>query len=201
MVISTEICNLALSHAGVGKLISNVTTERSEEASVLKLMYPVSLGFLLRTYRFPYLEKTAALALVEEDPNDEWGFSYQYPNGAERIIRILSGFVADSSETKVNFTQGYTSTGRVIYTNQEEAQAQYVVSNPDPKYFPSDFKMAFSYHLASLVTPRLSGGDVMKITERLDSFFQFYISRCMAVAQNEETLPKVTESGFEGARR
>lgn len=200
MSSKTEICNLALSHVGVGNQISNLENEKSEEANTLKLMYPFALGYLLRNYRFPYFTKTVTLALVEEDPTSEWAYSYRMPNESARVLRIISGFKIDTPETRVQFTISSDESGYLIYTAQQEAQAEIVVNDPDPKFFPDDFTLALSYKLGMLICPRLSGGDVFKISERLSGFFDMYLRRALATAQNEEQLPQNETSGLEAAR-
>lgn len=200
MASKVEICNLALSHVGAGKQISNLETEKTEEASTLRLMYPFALGFLLRNYRWPYFTKVVTLALVEEDPTEEWAYSYRMPNSAARVLRIISGFKVDTPDTRVLFTQSSDDSGYLIFTDQEEAQAEIIDADPDPRFFPDDFTLALSYKLGMLICPRISGGDVFKITERLGNYFDLYLRRALATSQNEEQLPVSEMSSFERVR-
>jgi hypothetical protein len=167
MSSKVEISNLALSHVGVGKHISNIETEKTEEATTCKLMYPVALGYLLENYRWPKFVQTPTLALVSENPTSEWAFAYRRPNDAARILRLVSGYKVDTPETRILFTEANDDAGTLIYTDQPEAQAEIVIKDPDPRFFSSSFAMALSYKLAILIAPRLAGGDVFQISERL----------------------------------
>ncbi len=200
MSSEAEICNLALSHVGVGNQIANLDTEKSEEAITCKLMYPFALGYMLRNYRWPYFTKTVTLALVNSNPNIEWMYAYRVPNESARILRILSGYKIDTPETRVKYTQAQDDIGYLILTDQPQAQADIVVNNPDPKFFPDDFTLALSYKLAMLICPRLSGGDVFKITERVTGLFDLYLRRALATTQNEEELPANEISSLQAAR-
>lgn len=200
MASVVEICNIALSHVGVGNLISNLETEKSEEATTCKLMYSIALGFMLRNYRWPYFTKTVTLALVSQNPTMEWAYAYRVPNDAARVLRLISGYKIDTQETRVKYTQAQDSSGYLIYTDQPQAQADIIVNNPDPNFFPDDFTLALSYKLAMLICPRLSGGDVFKITERLGAYFDLYLRRALATSQNEEELPINQMSSFEAVR-
>ncbi|XGC82041.1 hypothetical protein ACES2L_06030 [Bdellovibrio bacteriovorus] len=197
----TEICNLALSHLGVGTPISNIQTEKTEEAQACGLNYEFALGFMLRTYHWPFFSKTINLALVEEDPTIEWGYSYRVPNDCARLVRLISGQTFDTPETRIKYVISHDDSGLLIYTNQPNAQAEYVINDPDPRFFPFDFTLALSYKLATLIAPRVTGGDVFKITERCNTLFDRHVSRALATSQNESNPYTNDESGFERCRR
>ena len=200
MPSKTEIVNLGISHIGVGNLISNIDTEKSEEAAAAKLAFNYALGELLRSHRFPYFTKYPYLALVEESPNLEWAYSYRIPNESAQVIRLVSGMKVDTPDTRVKYTQAIDDEGLLILTDQRDAQAEIIINNPDPRFYPYDFSMCLSYRIGQLLCPRLAGADVFKITERLGMSFDKYLSRAIATGQNEEERATNDISGFQAAR-
>jgi len=102
MSSETEICNMALSHIGVGKEIANLDTERSQEASACRRYYENLRDKVLRDFRWPFATKFVELALIEETPTIEWRFSYRYPTDCVKMIRILSGGNPSVASTNVN---------------------------------------------------------------------------------------------------
>src|SRR3972149_4434558 len=110
------IVNIALGHIGVGRAISNLETESSQEAITARLFYDLALETVLRDSPWPFAAKIAVLSLIEEEPNTEW---------------------------------------------------------------------AFSYLLASLMAPKLTGGDPFKLGVRALQLYQYEIFRAKAAAGNE----------------
>jgi hypothetical protein len=74
-----DICNLALSHVGVSTEIANLDTERSKEAQACRRFYEPTREEVLRAFAWPFATRFVDLQLVEEEPNDEWAYSYRYP--------------------------------------------------------------------------------------------------------------------------
>lgn len=87
----TILCNMALSHLGVGKELSDADTDTSEYASACRMFYEHAIREVLRSWRWPFATKQADLFLLETSPTTEWGYSYMYPAEALRIRRILGG--------------------------------------------------------------------------------------------------------------
>ena len=83
MSSAVEICNLALSHLGSSGI--DALDERSEAAAACTTFYAICRDMVLRDAPWPFATKMQALALVEEDPNTEWGFSYRYPSDCPSI--------------------------------------------------------------------------------------------------------------------
>ena len=102
MATKIEICNMALSHLGTGKVIQSLT-ERSEEARSINTFYDVAYVATIRDFSIPSTKKFLTLQLVEENPTSEWRYSYRYPNECVLIKRILSGTRNDSRQTRVPF--------------------------------------------------------------------------------------------------
>lgn len=196
MSSETEISNIALSHIGNSKEIQNLQTDRSAEGSACRRFYTPALEESLRDFAWPFTTKIADLGLVEEDPNDEWNFSYRYPSDCEMFRRILSGIRNDTRQSRVTYKIGRDSQGLLIFTDQEDAQAEYTVREDDPDRFPSDFVMAFSLLLASYIAPRVTNGDPFKLGVRAFELYAFSIAKARNNALNEQQDDEPPQSEF-----
>jgi len=191
---------MALGHLGVGKEIANLETERSAEAASCRRYYEEARDTVLRSFNWPFATKIEALALVEEDPNDDWGYSYQYPSGCVNLRRILSGIQPESPTDRIVYRIAQGTSGRLIFTNQLDAQVEFTVKVTAAEEFTNDFTMALSYLLASLVAPTLTKGDPFKIKAECYNFFLAFVSTAQANAVNEEQPDLAPDSEFIRAR-
>jgi hypothetical protein len=137
---------------------------------------PMSRGFL-------------TLALVEEDPTDEWAFSYDYPNTCLFVRRIISGVRQDAADTRVPYIIAQDTDGRkLIYTNTEDAQIEATVKCDNPALYPDDLSLAISLRLATYIAPIITNGDPYKLGPRAFRLYGLHIGRGVATANNEEQL-------------
>lgn len=196
MASDTEIANLAISHLGIGKRISDIETERSQEALACKVFFETSRKQLLRDFKWPFASKIVTLGLVEEDPNDEWAFSYRYPSDCLNFRRILSGIRMDNRQTRIPYKITQDTAGLLILSDLEEAQAEYTVNADDPSRYPPDFVMAFSFLLAFYIAPQIASGSNVSLGDRALKLYQYQISRAQASALNEEQVDEDPQSEF-----
>lgn len=196
MADKTGICNMSISHLAVSKEIANVETERSAEASACRRFYQPALDEALRDFPNPYLTVIEPLALVEEDPNDEWAYSYRYPSDCSKAIRILSGIRNDSPDTRVPYRIIKDDQGALILTDKEDAELEYVQESTDPNVWAADFVMAFSLLLAFYIAPRVTAGDPFKLGERAYRAYILSIakSRANAVGEQQDEPPPESDS-------
>jgi hypothetical protein len=197
---STEICNLALSHLGVGKEIANLDTEQSQEASACRRFYETARDACLRDFSWPFAMRYDELALVEEDPNDEWLFSYRYPTNCMRILKILSGTRNDTRQTRVPYEIAQDDQGRLLFTDQENAEIRYIYKETDPDKYTPDFILALSYRLAYYIAPRLTAGDPFSRGPASLEAYQIELSRAAANAVNEGQVEEEVNSELQRAR-
>lgn len=200
MASSTEICNLALSHLGVGKEISDLDTDQSSEGSLCRRFYETTRDAVLRDFPWPFATRILALGLVESDPNDEWDYSYRYPSDCLKLRRILSGQRQDTNGTRVAYKITRDDTGRLVYTDEENAEAEYTMLNDDPNQYPPDFILALSFRLAFYIAPALTGGDPYNLQQRMLNMYQSEISQASANSVNEEQMDIEPYSEFERSR-
>lgn len=187
---------MALSHLGVGKEIANLETERSQEAAACRRFYDVALEATLRDRAWPFATKIAALGLIEEDPNSEWGFSYRYPTDCLKIRRLLSGTRNDNRQSRMPYKLGQDSSGRLIWTDLEDAECEYTILADEPGLYPPDFTLALSFRLASYVAPRVTGGDPFKMGDRALQMYAAELGLASQSSFNEEQAEEEVQSEF-----
>jgi hypothetical protein len=192
----TEICNIAISHLGSANEIANVETEASQEAASCRRFYDTALKATLRDFPWSFAAKIAEMQLVEEDPNDEWAYSYRYPSDCVRLKRILSGSRTDTNDTRISYKIIRDDSGLLILTDKENAELEYTKLETDPLVYPHDFVIAFSYRLAHFVAPRITAGDKFKLGDRALQFYLYEISRAESTGLNEEQADVHPDSEF-----
>lgn len=195
----TEICNMALSHLGVGKEIASLT-EASQEAAACNRFYEQTLDEMLRVFNWGFATKIIAAELVEQDPNEEWTFAYRYPTDCLNVRRVLSGSRNDHRQSRVPYKISSSDEGGLIFTDLEEAEIEYTFRQTNPQYYTPGFTMAFSYLLAARIAPRVTGGDPFKLQQAALQMYDMTLSQEKARTANEEQPDEVQESEFIRAR-
>jgi len=194
MSSKTQICNLALSNVGIGNEISNLETDKSAEAFACRRYFDIALEKMLGDFPWPFATKFLALGLIEEDPNEEWAFSYRYPSDCLKIRRLLSGSRNDSRQSRIPYKIGQDTTGSLIYTDLPNAELEYTVKISDVERLPPDFTIAFSFLLSSYIIPRLLGSDRFNMVQRALQLYQMEVTSAQASAANEEQADQEVES-------
>lgn len=193
----TNICNLALGHLGIGVEIGNVDTERSREAMACRRFFDAARMETLRHWCWPFATRIAALALVQECPNQEWQYSYRYPSDALEIVKILSGLENDTRFTRQPYKIIGDDQGKLILTNMCQAQAEFIFDMQDNfQNYTEDFVIALSYRLAAFISPGVTGGDPFKVGDKALNMFRESIIQARISAANEEQPEPVPESEF-----
>lgn len=195
MASDIQIANLALGHLAIGKTIASLT-ENSSEARACNLFFDISREATLRDFPWPFASKIETLGLVESAPNSEWDYSYRYPSDCLMFHRILSGSRNDSRQTRVPYKISQDSTGKLIFTDAEDAVCEYTVNADNPGMYAPDFSIALSYRLAAFIAPRLMGGDNFKMGIQAMQLYEATISRAKASALNEEQPDELPDSEF-----
>lgn len=201
MASKVEIVNLALSHLGIGKGVANIETEKSEEANTARLFYDIVINKVLEDFAWPFATKITALALVEVEPNTEWFYSYRYPTDCHMMRRILSGLRDDVEAVPAPYRVASDDAGLLIWTDEQDAQAEYTVKVTNPQLFTASFTLAASYLLAGMMAPRLTSGDPARLGDKALKLYEYTLGQARANAANEQRNGLNTdESGFTRVR-
>ena len=200
MANKTTTGNLALGHLGFGTEISNLDTDKSEEATALRRFHDTALEITLRDYNWSFAEAWVQLALVEEFDDTsavkEWKYSFRYPSDALKLRKIWSGIRNDSLQAKVRYRIASDNAGRLIYTDLEEPSLVYTRNVTDYSLFPPDFIMAFSLRWALYVPNRLLAGDPFRIKQDLFAQYQIELSNARANDAMEQVPDEQIQSEF-----
>jgi hypothetical protein len=182
---------MALAHLGVLVTISNIDTEDSAEARVCRLFYEKTKNTCLTNFVWPFARKFKALSLVEETPNDDWDFSYRYPNDCLLVQNILSGLRNDTLDSEVKFILGQDNAGELIFTDMNEAWIQYTAKCENPNVFPDEFDLAHSFLLAYFIVPAVAKGDPFKLGMRAYQSYEILVNKAASNALNEQRKDNV----------
>lgn len=200
MASKTEIANLAISHLGSGKEISNLDSDASDEAAACRRYYELALDSTLRDVNWPFARRYYDLGVVGSPPNDEWDYSYRYPSDCIKIHRIFSGIRVETNDIRIPYEVGSDTTGLLIYTDEVSASIEYTLRQTDPQIFPSDFIMALSYKLAMYIAPRITGGDPYGLGAKAAQMYEVEISKAAKNSFNEQQPDPEPGSELERSR-
>ncbi len=197
MSSKTQIGNIALARIGSAKQVSNIDTEQRTEARTLRLFYEDDRKFVLRGFPWPFATSYAVLNLVDgssTDPvNYDWQYAYRMPSDCLFVRRI----VTVNGRNEVNpppFRVGRDDQGKLIYTNESDAQIEYTADVDDPEEFDSLFVSALSWKLGAGAAPSLS-----RIKDMAQTCMQMYLvdlsyaqSRALNESQQEQPVEAET---------
>ena len=149
-----SICNMALSRIGISTPIAALN-ESSVEAQLCNQWYAVARDATIYDFDWPFCSKRATLGLVEEDPNDDWDYSYRVPADCLRARRLVDG-TAIVGDDGPEFEISGDDSGGLLLTDEAEAILLYSRSVNNPAFFPPAFTMALAWCLAVEIAPALS---------------------------------------------
>lgn len=196
MSTTADICNLALSHLGVGTEISSLDNDRTAVGAACRRFFDICRKQVLRDASWPFATKFAALGLVASEPTTEWGYAYQYPSDALKIRRIPSGIRTDTHQSRIPFREAYGASSRLLYVDLENANVEYTVDVDEASRFPPDFVMAMSLRLAVYIAPRVTSGDPFKLGERAGRLYtmEFGAAVTNSLAEGQQDTAPEAES-------
>lgn len=200
MATKTEISNLAISHLGIGKEISNFDTDKSEEAQACRRFYEIAKEATLADLDWTFATKFADLNLVKEDPTNEWNYSYRYPSDCLILRRILSGIRYDTNSSRIPYRVVKDEAGKLIFTDQRNACVEYTQNITNSSLHSADFNLALSFRLASYIAARLTGGDPFKLKQEMIGQYDLELGKAKKRNMGEETPEPMPESDLIRAR-
>lgn len=153
MTSTVELCNLALSNIGKGRISS--LDEASAEARECKLHFSVAVETLLQKHPWRWAMASVALAEVTNTRENRWKHAYQRPVAALKILRVTDEFREDILYPVQPDVKGgsfdYEVVGQVIYTSISPAYLDFICRNKggDPTVYPPLFAEAVEWALAA----------------------------------------------------
>lgn len=194
-----EICNIALSNIGNSRNINSLT-EQSKEAGACSLHYESCRDATLSDFEWNFATKRVALADTGSAPAD-WKYAYTYPTDCMRIIEIMvPGVRNPASAMRIQYQTGSDAdgTGRLIYTDQDEAWLKYVARITDVNMFDSIFREALSWRLAAAINMQLTGN--ADLGNNALNMYGRVIMSAASRSMNESQEPQIPVDEFTVAR-
>lgn len=179
---AVQICNMALSHLCMGRQIDDLADE-SQEAVVCSLWYEPTRDYLLRKFPWPFAERIVELALVEQDPNGMWGYSYRLPTDFMRANYLVSGG-GRSLVNPLPYKIASDAAGGLLYTDEPNAELCYGARIEDPTFFAPDFADALSLRLAGKIARPLAAS--ASLAEQANEAYKAMVGEATANSLNEE---------------
>lgn len=178
MASQLDIWNLALSHLGDKANIAD-PDESSAQADHCRRFYPIARNTLLELHDWKFATRRVTLALLLEDPTDDWLYAYAPPSDCikERTVFMSEGdncagrgygFDVETIDDDLS----------VIYTNVEDAILRYTALITDTTKYSALFVDAFTWLLASYVAgPLIKGSEGIKAGQAAYQAFEGHLAR------------------------
>ena len=203
MHTKAKIFNLALGALLLQRRISDTETDPSNECKVLLTHYDVAFRATLEDLDLDGTSTQKILELIEEDPNDLWGYAYKYPSDCAFFRRLQSGSVIDNRSTHIEKRVAIHDSQKVIFTNQVDAIAEYISYNVPLAALSATAGLAVAYRLAMLSAPLITGKGAAKLIETIQK--NYILAKTEAQDQdrreNFSFVDEDIESEFVEARR
>ena len=153
---STEICNMALSYIGHGRI--NSIDEETEEARKCKVHYDHDRRRMLTAYPWGFAKGVGRLALYTESIPG-WDFLYAYPASCLSVLYVYDEAHAEDKEEDRQEFEIVTINGgrRAIASNVRDAWAEYTLDVRDADMFSEEFTEGLAHLLASSIAMGVTG--------------------------------------------
>lgn len=154
-----QVCNLALAYVGNGQTINSLE-ENTLEARMAKLHYAPTRDELLQLFPWRFATLREELATIAETRTG-WEYVYQLPADCLTPRRIYPGQRRVTPDLEIPFDVegrdgGSGLSGRVLLTDQPEAELIYTAECPNVALWTPAFVQAVAWALAvklALVVP------------------------------------------------
>lgn len=198
MATKTGIVNRALFNIGASKRLNNVDTQTGTLAEAARALWDVDVGFVLRDFSWPFATAYQALALVggtaEEPVNNDWQYSYRYPTDCLYARRLVVGTLGRNNPDPPPFRVGRDTQGRLIYTNEVDAELEFTVRIEDPGEFDDLMVSALAWKIGSGLSP--SQSLVKDMAVQCMRMYEIELSKAQSRALNESQQETPIESEF-----
>lgn len=191
------VANAALLLCNIGQPITSLE-DSSHRAQILNRCYEQARDAVLSRAQFQFADRRIVLGLVEEDPNDDWGFSYRYPEDPTCIcLRRLVDLQGMPVSDPVPYATSHDDQGRLIFTDLEDAVALFSAAFNDPGKWPQLLSQAVAAELAKMAAPGLGKADRLGYIESKATEYRI---EAQAVAAIELQSHRQPDSSYIQAR-
>jgi hypothetical protein len=188
----SELCNLSLSRLGNYNSISDIDTPVTQHEQVFALWYDVARQAFLKMTMPNFSLARKSVALLDVEPAFGYAYAYEYPVDCLRVLGV------GDTDNKIN---NYSVEGNAIQTDilyEDGLPLRYVADIEDVTKMSPEFKLAFSWYLASCVALEITQ-DMGKVS----LIEQILPSKIMALSgmNAQENMPiRISRSLFKQSR-
>lgn len=144
MASIVDICNLALSHVGGGRIVS--LSDSTEEAAQCQLHYAFARDKVLGEREWTFAVVRRELGKTASPPDFGYPFEFQIPSDS---IRVLSCFdQSHASHPNLQNDTNWAKEGNVIISDAERLWCKYIRRIEDPNLFTAGFIETVAVYLA-----------------------------------------------------
>ena len=194
-VSKVQICNLALSELGSGR-VNDIETDTSEKAVLCRLYYEPVVEEVLRSHEWNCALWYQSLAEVADTDDDymlvdyeEYSYQFQLPT-APRCLRVLK--IPAYPGAKYEVVSGH------LLTNLSTAVIKYIRVLEDTTKFDPLLVRAIAYRLAADMAPRITNATKTR-TEML-AIYNMQLTRAIGIDARESEEPQIEEYAIRDAK-
>lgn len=201
----TDIANLALGYCAVSLTVSDIDTDNSTQAKIIRRNFQTSLETYLEVHPWGFATQYQAMALIEENPSSGYDYSYARPADALTIRQVAKEdcFVNDFEQYeqhKIPFKEMYSGSGVRIHTDLKDAHCEYTTKIQDTYDFPSHFARGLAAQIAMDIAPQLITNNYAKIKQTLLSDLDRIMTKGISDDLGKQPRKKDPISPFQAAR-
>lgn len=189
-----DICNLALGHLGVTRLIEDLDTDTTTQAQAIRTQWDLSLAATLKARPWPFARRLASLASITNTSN-VWAYAYRLP--ADYLLALALNRI-DGDPIGERYEISADATGGILFANVDEADLEYTALITSTGLYPVDFVDALSFKIAERIAHPLAASDALREGARRG--FRSAINEAMANAGNEAHGQQPQTDPFTAAR-
>lgn len=189
-ISQTTICNIALSRVTAPRIQD--ITDAVREAKECRLIYDVMRDLALSDYDWSFARGFASLAVTTGNDIPGWTYAYQVPADCIKVRKIYNSLegLADPIPFEV--------IGRLLYTNEEDAQIVYTKRITDSSLFDSAFVDALAWRLSSELAVPLKNS--INLREANYKMYLMSVSKATQTSLNSGFTEVRDTNTFESAR-
>lgn len=193
----TAICNMALSRIGSGTTIMSINDNNVAARTCLRFWDHV-VDETLQGRPWNFAQRYETLALVEENPNCKWAYSYRYPVNFIKLDQVepsatsTAGYGTDPYvrytdyprlTNRIPFTISSDNAGRLVFTNLQDAVCFGTYRVTDVALWDPMFVDALAWRLAVDLALPLS--DKREMYSLAFQRYQLAVAQAHAASANE----------------
>lgn len=180
-ITKTQICNLSLSDLGAKKL-TDFDTDTSVEGVRCRLHYDFMRRALLRSHYWPFACHRKALTPDTNSPDFEFDNQFVLPDD----FLFLRSLFDDRDLANRQTVYSYAIEGKLLLSNEAEANIRYTRNITDPNLFDPLFIQVFAKQLSIKLVMPLSQD--VKLKESLKDDLARLMPKVRALDRQEQKL-------------